>query len=241
MQAETPRSLVRWGWVVGCGVLAAFAAGCASTDVEQTRRPLALERPDRILVRNFAITMADVELDSGLGPTIARDVTSEVEDSDSKQLGRAASDALADELTTKLREAGLPAERSQGRVAVTPTTLVIAGKFLTLDEGNQTMRTLVGFGAGASHVRTRLQAWMDGQLVAEAEIEATSGKKPGAAVTVGAGAAAGTAGTAAAVAAGTTTVNELFLTSVEADARRIGREIASRIVRAHRERGWLAN
>lgn len=152
---------------------------------------------------------------------------------------RAAADALADELTKKLREAGLPSQRSSGRVALTPETLVIAGKFLTLDEGNQTLRTLVGFGAGASQVRTRVQAWMDGQLVAEAETDAKSGKKPGAAVTLGAGAALGTAATAAAVAAATTGVSELLLTSVQADARRTGGEIADRILCSYRERaGW---
>lgn len=45
-----------------------------------------------------------------------------------------------------------------GRVALTLPTLAIAGKFLTLDEGNQTMRTLVALGAGASDVTTRVQA-----------------------------------------------------------------------------------
>jgi hypothetical protein len=221
--------------------LAALAIGCASTNVEQTRRAGALPKPDRILVRNFAVTLADVELDRGIGPTIARDATGEVGSSQEQKLGRAAADALADELVTKLRGAGLPAERSSGRVALTPTSLVITGKFLTLDEGNQTMRTLVGFGAGASHVTTRVQAWMDGQLVAEGETAAKSGKKPGAAVTLGAGAAMGTAATAAAVAAATTGASELFLTSVQADARRTGSEIADRVLRAYRERGWLAD
>ena len=103
------------------------------------------------------------------------------------------------------------------------------------------MRPLFGFGAGASEVRTRVQVWMDGQLVAEAETEAKSGKKPGAAVTLGAGAAMGTAATAAAVAAGTTGVSEMLLTSVEADAKRTARELADRIIRAYRERGWLAD
>jgi hypothetical protein len=220
-----------------CALLVAIA--CASASVQQTRRAGALPKPDRILVRNFAVTMADVELDRGLGPTIARDATGEVGPGAQAELGRAVSNALAEELVAKLREAGLPAERSSGRVALTPTTLVIAGKFLTVDEGNQTMRTLVGFGAGASEVRTRVQAWMDGQLIAEAETQAKSGKKPGAAVTLGAGAAAGTAATAAVVAAGTTGVSELFLTSAEADAKRTAREVADRIVRAYRERGWL--
>jgi hypothetical protein len=238
MQGLVRRSSTRRavGWIL----LTALAMACAPTSVEQTRRAGVLEKPDRILVRNFAVTSADVALDSGIGPTLARDFEGEIESDEEVRIGRAASDALAEELVSKLREAGLPAERSSGRAALTPTTLVIAGRFLTIDEGSQTLRTLVGFGAGASHVRTRAQAWMDGQLVAEAETDAKSGRKPGAAVMLGAGAAVGTVATAAAVAAGTTGVSELLLTSVEADAKRTARELADRILRAYRERGWLA-
>jgi hypothetical protein len=218
---------------------AVLATGCASTQVEQTRRAGPLAKPDRILVRNFAVTQAEVELDSGFGPSIVRDVQGELTSDEQRQLGRTASNALAEELVARLQDAGLPAKRSAGSVTLTPTTLVIAGRFLTIDEGNQTLRTVVGFGAGASQVRTRAQAWMDGQLVAEAETDAKSGKKPGAAVTLGAGAAMGTAATAAAVATGTTAISELALTSAEADAKRTARELADRIVRAYRERGWL--
>lgn len=226
--------------VPACAALA-LVAGCASTSVTQTRQAGVLPEPDRVLVRDFALTLAQVDLDSGLGPTVWREAAGEVRGSEEQQIGRAAATALAEALTAKLVDAGVPAERSHGRVALTPRTLVIAGKFLTLDEGNQTMRVLVGFGAGASEVRTRTQAWMDGQLVAEAEMTSKSGKKPGAAATLGAGAALGTVATAAAVTAATTGASELFLTSVQADARRTGEEIAERILRAYRERGWHAD
>jgi hypothetical protein len=228
------------GFVPACAAFLVLA-GCASTDVTQTRKAGVLPEPDRVLVRDFAVTLADVELDSGLGPTVWREAGGEVGSSHEQKIGRAASNALAEALVEKLVKAGIPAERSRGRASLTPRTLVIAGKFLTVDEGSQTMRVLVGFGAGASEVRTRAQAWMDGQLVAEAETTAKSGKKPGAAATLGAGAAAGTLATAAAVTAATAGGSELFLTSVEADARRTGEEIADRVIRAWRERGWLAN
>jgi hypothetical protein len=230
-------SVIRVGLVAACSL--AVLAGCASTKVEQTRRAGALEQPDRVLVRNFAVTLADVELDRGVGPTIWRDAQGEVAGSQSLQVGRAASDALAEAMVEKLRKAGIPAARADRNAPVDPRALIVTGKFLTMDEGNQTLRTLVGFGMGASEVRTRAQAWFDGQLVAEAETAAKSGRKPGAAVTLGAGAAAGTAATAAAMAAGTTGISEALLTSVQADARRTGDEIAERIVRAYRERGWL--
>lgn len=219
----------------------ALLAGCASTTVTQTRKAGVLPQPDRVLVRDFAVTLAEVEEDSGLGPTVWREAAGEVGGSQTLEVGRTASTALAEALVEKLVDAGIPAERSRGRVSLTPRTLVIAGKFLTVDEGNQTMRVLVGFGAGASEVRTRAQAWMNGQLVAEAETTAKSGKKPGAAATLGVGAAAGTVATAAAVTGAMTTGSELFMTSVAADGRRTGQEIAERIIRAYRERGWLEN
>lgn len=232
---------ILFGRLVPAGAALALLAACAPTSMTQTRTAGPLPRPERVLVRNFAVTLADVQMDRGIGPTVWRDAQGELGGSKEQELGRAASAALAEALTEKLVEAGIPAERSSGRVALTPRTLVIAGRFLTVDEGNQTMRVLVGFGAGASEVRTRAQAWMDGQLVAEAETEAKSGKKPGAAVTLGAGAALGTAATAAAVTSAATGASELFLTSVQADARRTGEEIAERIIRAYRERGWLAD
>jgi hypothetical protein len=146
---------------------------------------------------------------------------------------------MADEMVKELRGAGIPAERMPRSAPYDPRALVVTGRFLTMDEGNQTLRTLVGFGAGGSEVRTQAQFWMGGRLVAEGETTARSGRKPGAAVTLGVGAAMGTAATAAAVAAATTGISEGLLTSVEADARRTGSELADRIVRAYRERGWL--
>lgn len=221
-------------------VLAGFAIGCAQTEVDVTRRTLTeLPQPDRVLVRNFAVTQGEVELDGGIAPTLARDVQGEVESTEAQKVGRAAADALADELVKTLVEKGIPAERADRSMRVTSTTAVVIGQFRTLDEGNQTLRTLVGFGLGGSKVRTHAQFYQDGLLIAEAETSADSGYKPGAGVTLGVGAAAGTAATAAGMAAGTTTVSEVFMTSVEAGARRTAREIAEKIHEAYVRRGWL--
>jgi hypothetical protein len=223
------------------GAVLVLLGGCASTEVAQTRRAGELEKPDRVLVRDFAVTLADVELDRGLGPTLWRDVQGEVGEGPEADLGRAAASALSDEMVKKLRAAGIPAERVPRSAPYDPRALIVTGRFLTMDEGNQTLRTVVGFGAGASEVRTQAQLWMAGRLVAEGETTARSGRKPGVAVTLGAGAALGTAATAAAVAAATTGISETMLTSVQADARRTAGELADRIIRAYRGRGWLTD
>ena len=230
------------GTAAGLLVLAlgAFAIGCAQTDVDVTRRTLnALPRPDRVVVRNFAVTRSEVELDGGIAPAMVRAVSGEVESTEAQKVGHAAADALADELTKKLVEKGIPAVRGDRSTRVSSTTAILVGQFRTLDEGNQTLRTLVGFGLGGSEVRTHTQVYQGGLLIAEADTSANSGYKPGAGVTLGVGAAAGTAATAAAVAVGTTTVSELFMTSVDAGSRRTAREIADEIEEAYKKRGWL--
>jgi hypothetical protein len=220
--------------------LLALATGCAQTDVDVTRTaPAGLPKPDRVLVRNFAVTRSEVELDAGLGPSLLRSVSGEVDSEQERQAGRAASNALAEELVKQLREKGIDAARAGRDTPYTAKTLMIAGQFVTLDEGNQTLRTVVGFGLGGSEVRTITKFFQGGRLIAEAETSADSGYKPGAGVTMGVGAAAGTAAVAAGVAAGTTTASELLMTSIEAGSRRTAREIADRIHDAFVERGWL--
>ena len=155
------------------------------------------------------------------------------------KIGHAAADALAEELVKELNDKQIPAVRGDRSTRISSTTAIIVGQFQTLDEGNQTLRTLVGFGLGGSEVRTHVEAYQGGMLISEADTSANSGYKPGAGVTLGIGAAAGTAATAAAVAAGTTTVSELFMTSVNAGARRTAREIADKIEESYEKRGWL--
>jgi hypothetical protein len=168
-------------------VVAVLAAACAQTDVDVTRRTLSeLSEPDRVLVRNFAVTRSEVELDAGIAPSLMRDVSGEVESAEALKVGHAAAEALADELVNQLVEKGIPAARADRTTPLKSTTAVVVGRFVTLDEGNQTVRTLIGFGLGGSEVRTQVRVHQGGMLIAEADTSANSGYKPGAAVTLGA-------------------------------------------------------
>jgi hypothetical protein len=87
---------------------------------------------------------------------------------------------------------------------------VITGRFVDIDEGNRAARFVIGLGAGQSKVDAQVQVLAPSgggfRTVLEFNTHADSGEMPGAAVTIGAGAAAQggvTAGMAAAnVAAG---------------------------------------
>jgi Domain of unknown function (DUF4410) len=198
--------------LLACGWVAACASGGKSGDGDL---------PKHVQVRDFAVTEHEVELDRGLGPTAMRAVSGEVA---SREVGHAAADTLARTLVERLGAYGIKAERAKRGAKADAKTLVIVGRFITLEAGSETRRTLVGFGAGSGEVRTEARAFKGGALVAQAETVARN-SEPSAAKTAGGAPAAG--------------ATELALSSARSDARRAAEEIAKRIRDAYKRHGWL--
>jgi hypothetical protein len=225
---------------------ALMVAGCAKATVTPTRQAApTLPRPDRIVVHDFAVTPADVALDRGFGPRVMRDMGTASQTDEEVRIGQAVSKALTDNLVSKLREQGVYAERAGEAAPPGPTTASIVGQFLSVDQGDRTMRTLVGFGLGSSEVRTRVQVYQGAgptaRLVGEAETKTRGSLKPGMGVMLPVGAAAGTVATTAVVAGGTTITSEAFFATVEADAKRTAEAVAKRIVDYYRRHGWTSS
>ena len=92
--------------------------------------------------------------------------------------------------------------------SVTGNLLAIKGQFISIDEGNRTERVVIGLGLGRTDVKTLIQVYdhNDGArtLCCQFETDAKSGRKPGMAETMGAGAATGNLVTSAAVGGGLT-------------------------------------
>jgi len=102
---------------------------------------------------------------------------------------------MSERMVEDIRKLGLPAERSTGALPETGGPfLVIRGQLLTVDQGNQFRRFAIGLGAGATEVSatTRVAILVDGNEtpIEEFTVTGKSGRKPGAAVSLGAGAAA---------------------------------------------------
>ena len=211
--------------LTGLGVL--LLSGCAKATVSATR-PTAgnVARPDRVIVHDFAVTPRDVGLDRGLGPRAAREVSA----------------GPQSELVQNLRDHGINAARAGEKGSPGPTTASVTGEFLRIDQGDRTLRTMVGFGLGGSELRTRIHIYQgagrSARLVAEGETSTQSGLKPGIGVMLPLGAAAGTAATAAVVSGSTTIAGEAFFATVEADARRTAEAVAERIGDYYRRQGW---
>jgi hypothetical protein len=120
---------------------------------------------------------------------------------------------------------------------------VIAGQFLSIDEGNRMRRMVVGFGAGGTSIRTQVQVSLGTGsgllLLEEFETIAESSKKPGMGPMVGVGAAATSAASAAAMSGALGAASELNQT-VEGDAGRTAKEIAKALSRFFFSQGWIS-
>lgn len=132
---------------------------------------------------------------------------------------------------------------SQGAQAP-PGSLVVHGDFTAIKQGNKTKRIFIGFGKGASDVQAHVtvsEVGADQQplTLLEFNVRSKSGKKPGAAVTVGAGAATLGTVTAGSAAAGVATGGVLDrAATVEADAARMAKGVAKQVLDLLRSRQW---
>ena len=223
------------------GALAILLAGCGQSVVRpgsQTRE-MNLQRPARILVANFAVTEDEVKEYQGImrqQPSIKDPIQRE------RALARHVTEVMAVELVDGLRAMGFVVERADRGTPAKGSDLQIDGRFFTVDEGNPLHRLVVGFGSGASSVNTEVQVYQGEQRrkLLEFDTFSDSGKMPGAAPTLGAGAVA-----QGGVTAGTVVVNAATsgLKTYNSDVERMTANSADQAVRYLSEfflkQGWI--
>ena len=215
----------------------AFVTGCASSGVSGVRGYAIgeqLPRPGIVLVYDFAVSSSDVKVDvtgpGGTGTTSER-----------ARAGQIAKNALANELVKKIREIGLNSQRANINTSVPLNALMIKGKFVTVDEGDMSKRTVIGFGFGASEIRTQFLVYQQTvtgpRLLGEAAASAEGSKKPGM-ILPGVGAAATGAVVGLAVGGALTVATEVK-GSVEADAQRNAQAISEILAEKFASKGWI--
>ena len=220
-----------------------IVAGCArvTTDRVMMRGP-GLPKPELIIVHDYQVSRNEVQLDSGIGSRIERLVQGTPEEQDRAKLQESVVKMGTTTLVEEIRKLGLRAEPATTASPGAGSTLSIEGQILSIDEGNKTRRLVIGFGAGASEVRTLTQVYevTGGQhrLVDDFYTTAKSSRKPGFGPMSGAGAAAGRAATSAAASAGIGLASERSQTA-ESDAQHAAREIAKEIAKFFVEQGWI--
>jgi len=222
-------------FVMGIPIVALVLTSCATTKVQPITKVSGVSRPDRIVVRDFAVSAADIELDRGVSARIARNMSATSQSAKEIAVGRAVSAALTKVLVKRLNVAGIRAVAAGSAVAVSDRTVSLRGVFTTVDEGNRTARMTVGFGLGRTDLRTRGIVFQgtppNEKQVGEFETIARSSIRPGILP-------AGAAGNVA-VSAGSSVLSEKVLVAVEKDASRTAKKIAKRVKKYYGTNGWL--
>jgi hypothetical protein len=218
-----------------------FIAACGQTAV----RPLSrnqitnLPPPARILVYDF--TMADTVVKEYQG--ILRQQPSKKNPAEREsQIKRHASEAVAFELLKGLRGLGFSVARVTRGTPAGDNELLIDGKFLTVDQGDPLRRLFFGFGSGASKMETRVGLYMGAERrkLLEFTTRSDSGKMPGAAATVPAGAAVRGGVTTGVIAGGAIgTGFEAYRTDVVQMARSSADQSVRYLSEYFAKQGWI--
>jgi hypothetical protein len=232
---------------LGALLVGLTAAGCATTKVESTGSEYMgrLPRPAEILVYSFATSAQDVQLDSSPSVAVVWKAQGVSAGTERREVARQVADAVADRLVEKIQGMGLPARHASEPPATDgPPKLAITGFFTAIDQGSRFERASIGLGAGRSDVNTSVQVATVSpygrRVVDSFDIDAKSGRKPGAAETLALGAGAGTLATAAIATAATTVGSEAFGANVDADARRTADKISAMLGEFFVQNGWIS-
>jgi hypothetical protein len=207
-----------------------------------TVQTVGLPRPQLIVVHDFGVTASDVTLDGAIGARLLQMIRETPTSGQELQLGREVARAVTANLVKEIHKLGIPAVPAAVATPVAGPSLAIDGHFLSVDEGNRMRRMVIGFGAGASEVRTLVQIYettSDGRrLVEDFYTTVKSSRKPGMGPMVGVGAAAGRAVVSAAASTGVGIASE-FSQTVEGDAKHTAEEIAKVLKKFFAEQGWI--
>ena len=228
-------------------VVLAIAAGCGPTKVQQQKMTdTQLPRPDLILVYDFAVSPDEVKLDTGLSAELKQKYEEHKGTSRTAEeikVGHKVAETVAAELVKHIRSYGLMAERAFGLPQGNGKVLMVKGQLLSIDEGNRTERVAIGLGAGRTSVQANVQVY---EITPEGRKEvdslrgtAKSGRKPGMGEMMGLGAIAGhllaSTVVSGALAAGT----EMTSATVEADGKRLAKNIAKDLGKFFVDQGWI--
>ena len=199
------KSLAR---VIAFILIALCVGACARTVVrpESEMKSFGMPRPREVIVCDFAVNEAEAAENQEPIKKMPAETRAPSERERGSEIERHVAKALAAELVRNLRDLGFTVEQRPRGTPVGRHQLLIDGEFLDVDEGSRLKRLVIGFGVGASKVDTEVQVYygMGRRKLLDFRTHADSGKMPGAAATVGAGAAIGVgirAGTIAASAA----------------------------------------
>jgi hypothetical protein len=244
MKASRRLQLLPWSIPVlslACVSLVGAQNPMAHVDIQVVKsydKQAPLPKPERVLVYDFTVAPGAVTTDPR--PGVAQRVQSAGSSTDAatraaQQVQDQINSDLVNGLQKRLKSSGIVVEKATPETHVAANSLSVRGEVTKLDQGQHIKRAVVGFGRGASDVKTDCQISLETSsetvLVSELTTDAQSSKKPGAAATMGAGAAPEVAAAATGATAHTSTA--------QGDSSRTGSALAKHIAEIMKSQGWI--
>ncbi len=202
-----------------------------------------LPRPSQTIVYDFNVPANVITIDNSRAAHIlSHDPIARIKGDTGREQDPAAvaakvQTAFSQQLVHELAKTSVPAvaASSSAPSATTAGVILVRGDFTAVDQGNKAVRMMIGFGRGASdvqaHVVVSLLTQSNPIVLAEFNLDSQSGKKPGAAATMGVGSAAASAGASGAADTKAT---------VEGDTSRMAKAVAKQIEDIMVEQQWIA-
>ena len=217
--------------------------GCASTKVSDRERYSAgkLPRPAQIIVYDFVTTPEGVAPDSALAGQTAAPATPPT--AEQVELEKQLSMQIAEELAANIRAMGLSAMRATSQTVSQVNDIIIRGYLLSVDQGSELKRVTLGFGSGASELKTLVEGYQmtasGPRKLGQGSIDAGGGKVPGGALGVAALLVTHNP-VGFAVQAGVQGYGELSGSAkIQGRAKQTAKEIADQLKNRFKEEGWI--
>lgn len=133
--------------------------GCTSTKIVDHKQLVTeqLPRPKHIFVYDFAATPADVPAYSNVVSQYSVEATAQTPEQ--IELGRKVGALLATQLAAAIREMGMPGVHAARGAMPEVNDIILRGYIVAIDEGSRTKRLTIGFGSGASSMKTAVEGF----------------------------------------------------------------------------------
>lgn len=223
--------------VAAAGLCTAEVPGTGRAQIKSIRTysgASSLAKPESIVVYDFATTADEVKLNSAMLSRI-RTRVSESGENDRKTIAKKIAADFSESLIKDFEKTGIPVTRGIPGEPPPNNSVAVQGHFLTIDEGNRTRRMVVGLGIGASKVVAHVECYLGQRdkvvMLTEFTAQSESARRPGAAETMGAGAAPE-------LVAATSGISELKQ-GAESDTGRLAKATAKQIEKTFSTQGWI--
>jgi len=222
----------------------ALLSGCAPTNVTpvQPYQGAQMPRPELVVVTDFLASPDTVKVDTGIGARLRNRLSGTSQATQQSEDDRKVTAKISQVLTTQINKLGFATVHGND-----PTSwqgnrrLIVGGEILSIDEGNRTRRNVIGLGAGKSEIQARADVYYstgagEPRFLQSFAADAQSSRKPGAAETMGVGAATGRAAESAAVGVG---AGAAMSGDVDADSERMAKAMAEQLAGFFARQGWI--